>query len=360
MPSANRTPILLLAAVACADPVLDPLGASLEAWQAGVAAMAAGDPAAAQQQFRAARQSDPASPSLCAWEARAAAAGADPASAMSILDACIDPSAPAPVLLRERASAYARSGAIDRAARDLHVLIRLGAETPRSLGADPDLQALAAHPSYPGLVVTAQPILETMLVPKAVLVGERWAIELAASDAPSPLSLGLGAGEGLALEALIEDQPDPSDPSAPWRLTLRGLARGGSAAPVGPLSLALGDGRSAATPAITMARMALGPEGAAASLSTSPTTWPGSVPMPSAARTLAPQGQLGRTGAWLLIGGAPGQAPTVQPPPALSVQLELRSEGQPVYLGLAVPAGSAGEATLGHGPDGQPIRLSLP
>jgi hypothetical protein len=356
MPSAKHTPLLLLAAVACADPVLDPLGASLEAWQAGVAAMAAGDPATAQQQFQAARRSDPASPSLCAWEARAAAAGADPGGAMAILDACIDPSAPPPVLLRERASAYARSGAIDRAARDLQVLIRLGAETPRSLGADPDLQALADHPSYPGLVLTAQPTLEPVLVPKAVLVGERWAIELAAADAPSPLSLGLGAGEGLALEALIEDQPDSSDPSAPWRLTVRGLARAGSAAPLGPLSLALGDGRSAATPAISMARMALSPDGAAPP----PSTWPGSVPTPSAARALAPPGQLGRTGAWLLIGGAPGQAPTVQPPPAVSVQLELRAEGQPVYLGLAVPAGSPGEATVGHGPDGQPIRLSLP
>lgn len=351
---------LLVAAslIGCADPVLDPLSEALGAWQAGVAHMAAGDPAAALQRFQAARQADPQSPSLCAWEARALGATGDAAGALLTLNGCIDRRLPAPLLLHERAATLARSGDIEAAAADLQVLIRLGAATPRSLGQDPDLEALRDHPSYPGLVITAQPTLQLGLHPAAVLVGEPWELELHATDAPNPESLRLGGGEGLAFDALIEDQAEGSDPTDGARLTLRGRALGPSEAPVGPIGLALADGRSADAGPFSISRVRLG--GLAEGAPIAPARWPSSVPMPSAAQRIAPRAQIGRTGAWLLVGGEPGATPRLSPPSTQAIHLELRADGQPVYSGLAVPAGTKGQVELGLGPDGRPRLLDLP
>ena len=328
----------------CADPALDPLGRSLVAWQAGVAALAEGDPARARAHFVAARRDDPQSPTLCVWESRALAAANDGGAALEVLEGCHDPAAPA--VLRERASVYARRGAVREAAQALIPLVRRGLETPRSLGADPDLAVLLDHPDYPGLVVVAQPKLLPSLTPRHALVGDRWAVELILEDSPAPLSLHLGAGAGLRLEALIEDALGPAQAGGPRLVTLRGLATSPSADPVGPLTVRAPGASDAAAPLIQMDRVQLGAPSAPPPHPPPhpplPGGWPESLPMPSAARALAPPGASARTGVWLILGGSPASPPVAQPEQGRPVRLELREDGQPTWVGLALHAGGGG------------------
>ncbi len=330
----------LLFGAGCADPALDPLGDALRSWDAGVRQWQAGDAAGARASFAAARALDPASPALCAWEARAAAQVDGPDSALQLLDPCVRGAPAEPTLRLERAQLLSRTGQIERAGADLVVVLEAGLHTPESLAQLPDLAALVDHPALPGLVRSPAPRWAARPPSPSALVGDRWELQLDGEGPAGPLRLDVGGGDGLVLVALIEDLGAEVQGRRSRGFTLRGRVTTGGTGLVGPVRLQHGEGQPISVGPLRLERVALGTSPSLAGLA-----WLGELPTPSALAEAAPSGTVARVGAWTVGGGAPGEAPQVHGPTP-HIVVELRSAGQPAWTGVLLPAGAAAEVMV--------------
>jgi hypothetical protein len=335
----HRVSALLLIS-GCGDPALDPLGEALRRWDEGVRQWQAGDAAGARATFAAARALDPASPALCAWEARAVAQVDGPDAALQLLDPCIRGAPAEPSLRLERAQLLSRTGQIERAGADLVVVLEAGLHTPESLAVLPDLAALVDHPALPGLVRSPAPRWAARPPTPSALVGDRWELQLDGEGPAGPLRVDLGVGDGLALIAIIEDLGPEAQGRRPHGLILRGRVTAEGSALVGPVRLQHGEGQAVTVGPLRLERVALGapppPEGL---------PWMGELPTPSVLADSAPPGAVARVGGWTVVGGAPGEPPLVRGA-TLHATVELRTAGQPVWTGVVLPAGAAAEVTV--------------
>lgn len=335
----HRVSALLLIS-GCADPALDPLGEALRGWDEGVRQWQAGDAAGARATFAAARALDPASPALCAWEARAVAQTDGPDAALQLLDPCVRGAPAEPSLRLERAQLLSRTGQLERAGADLVVVLEAGLHTPESLAALPDLAALVDHPALPGLVRSPAPRWAARPPPPSALVGDRWELQLDGEGPSGPLRLDLGLGEGLVIVALIEDLGAEAQGRRTRGLILRGRVTAEGSALVGPLRLQLGEGQPATVGPLRLERVALGAPPPPTGLA-----WAGELPTPSVLAEAAPAGAHARVGGWTVVGGAPGEAPVVRGSQQYAT-VELRAAGQPVWTGVVLPAGAAAEVSV--------------
>ena len=336
----------VLAISSCADPALDPLGEALAAWDEGQRAWQAGDAEAARRAFAQARALDPQSPALCVWESTATAAVSGPDAALVLLDGCValTPGDPGLHLARARLRAStgggpARSAAV---AADLEVVLRAGAETPTSLSAYAELAPLADDPALGGMVRSAAPRWTLRGGLGAVLVGERFDVQVEGEGSDGPLRVDLGAGEGLAVAALVEDLGPLALGRRARSLTVRAVAARAGLHAVGPIALSIGDGAPVSLGPVTIERIELnrredGPLGI---------DWSGELLAPSDARARAEPGAIARIGAWVVVASAAPHPPRFEaeaPPHAI---LELREGGQPVWFGALLAAGTGGRVQV--------------
>lgn len=146
-----RALVILVALGGCkrADPNLVAVREALQAWEEGVAALEAGDPAEARERFAEAREHRPDDVLLAAWEAKAIADAGAPAAAVTMLDPVITARPDFAEARYNRAAYKARLGIdAEEVAADLRQAIEDGARRSREVLDDPDFAAYLDEPAF--------------------------------------------------------------------------------------------------------------------------------------------------------------------------------------------------------------------
>jgi hypothetical protein len=206
------------------DPALPRLGEAMRAYDAGRAALKAGDAAGAATSFDAALALQPDDPLLRAWRARAWIAAGRAEEASRELDLLLSDHPAQHGARSDRALLRARSGRMEAAAQDLRDLITAGAITPDAIVRDPDWQAFRGAPELAFLptsalrmtvsVPTARAYTGSEVTVRAEIAGltsEPWRLEVEQASGP------------MALVKVVEEHSAESDgtPTARLLWTLR-------------------------------------------------------------------------------------------------------------------------------------------
>lgn len=328
---------LVLLAAACGDPVLRPVKQALDEWDAGKAALEAGDRELALRRFRAARELDPGSPALAGWEARALASLDRGPEALAVLDETLRQTPDHVELRLQRAALRARLGDPSAAAEDLSPLVSAGVVHPEDIAAEADFATLGNDPATAWLV--PPPRVDVSLQGEAgtVLVGETWNL-VAELDAPGDEPLVVRrVGEGTALlrlERVVEDRLPGPDRRRLARLTWTFRAAKPGEDRAGPWQFTAGTAQTTAGPA-RVAVAALGARQASGEPWSPPT-----LPSPGEL-TERPSMKPLRVGDLVVVAAPADARITLDDAPARGVfEAELREDGQTRWMGPVLPAGS--------------------
>lgn len=184
-----RPALPALAAVlvaACADPALTPYRDAAKAYDAGRAALDAGDAATAIQRFSEARRLDPRSRALALWEGRALAQSGrlDEAIAAASDAIALDPKDANAHY--NRAAWLARAGRPTAAAAELKVALGLGAGTVWEAARDPDFAPHRGDPAF-AAVIPAQDLTATVTPTARGFVGSELVLTITLTGAEDDL-----------------------------------------------------------------------------------------------------------------------------------------------------------------------------
>ena len=245
-----RALLLLAGALGCGgDPELDPLRDALSDYDAGRAALEAGDHAAAITAFDRAAEADPGSPALQVWRAQAREAAGQEVEALAVYEAAIA-RFPRHVELRyNRAALSARRGDIDRAAKDLRFLYARDLLDPMEVGEDADFAPLIEDPDTTLLVPRPQVWLDPTVEDGAVILGASWTLQLTIETprGPTPSLSDMGSPSGLLRHVrTVEDVLDIGPRTERRQLKAEFLAVAPGRGSLGPWLVAAG-GTSALT-----------------------------------------------------------------------------------------------------------------
>ena len=170
---------MILLALACSSD--HPLKTSLEHYEAGKAALAAGESEAAVTAFRAALDVHQDAAELELWLGRALAASGDLPGAIAAATRALDLRGEWHIAHYNRACWRARSGDLELAAADLMVALD-GELDPLVIAADADLDPLRADPRYRELV-PRRALPATVSAPEeAWFVGSEWTLTFEALE----------------------------------------------------------------------------------------------------------------------------------------------------------------------------------
>jgi len=270
--------IALLLLAACDDPALAPYEASLSAYDAGRASLAAGDPADAAARFAEARTHDPNSVPLRLWEAKALADAGRLADADARITELLLADPTIGMAWYNRAAWRARAGRMEDAASDLRRALELGARSALEAADDPDFAAARAHPAFAG-VLPAQPLEAQIRGPDgAVFVGSRYPLDITIFALPSasPEIAVSGADPGCLLLGRIVQDDHAEAGALTRRLTVELRAEGPCDTTIGPFVVTAGGAR-VELPAVPVRVEA--PPGAAPAAGLPP--WPALLPLPA-------------------------------------------------------------------------------
>lgn len=208
-----------LAACGRPDPELTALARSLRLWEEGRAALEAGQPDAARDRFREAREAR-SSVLLGAWEASALARGGDLSGAIALLDEVLAAS-PSFAEARYNRAAYrvraiglrgadpadpAVSGELAAAAADLEQALGDGEIRGLSVLQDPDFASILDHPAF-GFLPSSALALSVDAPPETAFWGAEVALRihlLGIVDPPLSVAAEVASGP-LELVSVVED-----------------------------------------------------------------------------------------------------------------------------------------------------------
>lgn len=340
--------LILLLALACADPELQPLADALEAWDRARAALDAGDPGTALREVRRARTLDPRSPSLAGWEADVLRQQGDAAAALGVLDAALLVTPDHAELRLQRAWLRMSLSDVRGAAEDLAPLVRAGLVDPESLAADPIYAPLADDPETAWLVPPPRVGAETSTEAGAVLVGETWVLDVLIDvRAGAPLEVrrvGPPSGAPLRLERVVDDQLETDGRRERRRVTWTFRATGPATVALGPWTISAGRATTTVGP-VPVEVTALGAR-QSAGVSWVPASLPVPLSLAGVDAEFTPQTSSGRT----VLPAPPGSdVQLVGAPEPGSVHAEARVAGQPRWQGPILPAGTRARAVVRSG-----------
>ncbi|MEQ1507496.1 MAG: hypothetical protein ABMB14_35025, partial [Myxococcota bacterium] len=307
------------------DPELDPRARALAAWEAGRAALDAGDFATARTRFHDARALHPV-PLLGAWEARAAAAAGDNEGAVALLDAVLDRAPTFAEARYNRAAYLVRLGRIEHAAADLRQALDDGPLRSMMVLEDPDFASVLDHPAFAFLPQDALTVVVTPPPPTAFWGAEvPLHVKLLGIVSP-PLSVTADRATGpLELLTVTEDTFATSlgttgvDLGWTWRVA------GAGPVELGPLSFRAGRYTATADVVRVDAQAPPGKTATTTALTLDlPSEWIARVPARTAVRL---DGQL-------VAHALPSDRVTTEPELAPPARYELREAGTPTDVVL--------------------------
>ncbi len=233
-------PALLLALsslfLACTDPALAPLRDAATAWDAGRAALVAGDNAAAIADFGRARALDPQSAALPLWQGKAyAAAGRlDEAVAAASDSVVLDPRSG--IAEYDRAAWVARGGHLDDAALALKAALDAHAATRWSAAKDPDFSPHRSDPAFIGVLPPSDVLAGATGPTEAVFLGSEVAVDIDVMSATGDVVTLVGPDVPACLKPvrLVEDDDDGEPGTADRVLHVWFSARSACDALLGP------------------------------------------------------------------------------------------------------------------------------
>jgi len=193
--------------------VLDPLAASLAAYDRGQEALERSGYTDAAEAFAEAARLDPGSPELLAWQGAALEGAGEDAQARAVYDSGLERFPRSVDLRYSRAALAARTGDIQTAGADLRFLYARDLLDPMEAGEDPDFAPLIEHPDTTMLVPRPQVWLEARPEEGAVLVGASWSLGFTIEAPRGPELQVSNMGEGsplLRLERVVENIEDES------------------------------------------------------------------------------------------------------------------------------------------------------
>ena len=318
---------LMLAWWACsAAPVpeeLRDLGSAVRAWEAGEAALAAGDAQGALAHFQQARVARPQDALLAVWVAEAARAAGQGAVAEGALDEALALAPSLAVARTARARQRAAQGDAEGAAEDVRVALRLGAWTPRGAARETSIAPLLTHPAFDFL--PDAPLSARWEVPEGLaFLGSEVPLTLQV-DGVLPGPVMVRAPElslPLALVRMVEDEETTQEGDRRRVLTWTWRVLGAAEATVPPVTVEQA-GVQARTEAFSWTLAA--PEGAAPGAA-APLIWP----TVEGVRAGVTPPAVHRSGDrwWVVL--PPGGVAETTPPGAGSVPWHLRRDGDPV------------------------------
>lgn len=200
--------ILLWLLSACADEQLAPLKGALVEYEAGRAALAEGDAAAAAEAFAAARKGDPSSAVLALWEAKAHAQAGNLAAAEALATATLKAHPDAGLAWYNRSAWRLRLGRPEEAAADLRRALTLGVRSPYEAAIDPDFAVALGTAPFAELLPPGPAFARSEGPQGAVFLGSDVLVAVEMIAAP-PVVLSLrrsGDDPGcLRLDRVVED-----------------------------------------------------------------------------------------------------------------------------------------------------------
>ncbi len=335
-----RVAVLLL--VACGgDPVLDPIEASLTAYDAGRAALATDQPLVAAAAFAQASEAAPDQPLPVAWRAHALVQAGDLQGAFGVLDAGLTRWPGQPDLAYQRAALRARLGDLKGAAADLVDVYQSGAVLPQDAALDPDFAPLLAQPDTAALLPLPTVDVQVTGEAGAVLLGESWDLDLL---------LSLPAGAHLSLEdrseapgllrlvSVVEDQLGVEGRVEGRRVVLHYEAARPGLSQAGPWRVVAGAAETL-VPARPVEVLALGQRA-----QTQPDGPGRPLPVPSALGPADPAPRLERLEPWTVL-TAPASAKTTwmdaTGQPLDPLRVELRESGRSLLIRELLPGSPA-------------------
>lgn len=249
MSSHDRTGLLLtltlmLVGGGCGgDPVLDPLAASLKAYDRGQEALERSGYTEAAEAFAEAAGLDPSSPELLAWQGAALEGAGEDVRARTVYDSGLERFPRSVDLRYSRAALAARTGDIETAGTDLRFMYARDLLDPMEAGEDEDFAPLIEHPDTTMLVPRPQVWLEARAEEGAVLVGASWSLGFTIEAPRGPELQVSNMGEGsplLRLERVVEDIEDVSLRTTRRTLETAWTAMGEGRGRMGPWLVAAG------------------------------------------------------------------------------------------------------------------------
>ena len=337
--------VLLGLASGCGgDPLLDPFKRALVEQDAGLAALEAGDLAAASAAFDRAAEEDPASPVLQAWRAHARERAGQEEEALAIYEQAIE-RFPRDVDLRyNRASLAARRGDVDLAGRDLRFLYARDLLDPMEVGEDPDFASLIEDPDTTQLVPQPQVWVEAKVEEGAVILGGSWALRLTVESprGPEVEIRDMGKETGLLRHVrTVEDLLDEGSRTSRRTVLAEFTAVSPGKSAVGPWLVTAG-ATSAMTPSFDVEVVELpGRTSAEASAEARALQLPSLLLVgkeaPYAGTIAAGRVAMGRSGDELVLVGE-GSPP--------GVELQLREKGQVLWVARLWPAATPGRVEV--------------
>ncbi len=326
--------MLIWLLLACrGDPQLAQLSEALQHYDAGRAAVEQGDWAGAAVSFAAASARHPESPTLLGWHALALMETGQDAAARALLDRAVANHPDVLDLRYNRAVLAARTGDLQRAAADLRYLYSQSLLDPTEAGEDPAFAPLAQDPALAALVPTPQIRLQGTGEAGAVLLGDRYTLELLIESlAGAPLTIE-NIGQQSTLLQHIRTVEDVLGEQGRWTqrlVTVEWRARAGGEESIGPW-LVSGHGSTAVTDRFKVEVVVIGEQQG--------------TPQPPAEAVLLPSQILGDAELpWAgrlpdgrgVVAFAPGTSLELNTEPVGA--LELRRKGQTLWLGQLFPA----------------------
>jgi hypothetical protein len=339
---------MLLLALSCGDPELEPVADALGAWDRARVALEAGDRDAALRGVREARALDPRSPALAGWEAEVLRQQGDVAAAKTLLDAALLATPDHAELRQQRAWLRMSSGDALGAAEDLAPLVRAGLVDPETLAGDPVYASLADDPTTAWLVPPPRVVAEISTEAGAVLVGETWVLDIVVDVRVGARvevrRAGPPSGAPLRLERVVDDRLESDGRRERRRITWTFRATGPATTALGPWTVSTGRATTTVGP-VPVEVAALGAR------QSSGVSWvPESLPVPLSLAgedaELAPLTSAGRS----VLPAPPGADVTLEgaPEPGV-VHAEARAAGQPRWQGPVLPAGTRARAVVRSG-----------
>ncbi|MCB9745467.1 MAG: tetratricopeptide repeat protein [Alphaproteobacteria bacterium] len=220
--------LTLLALLACEAPRFAHLSESLQRYDAGRAALDAGDAEGAVRELQAAVAANPASAELWLWLGSAQARAGRAEEAMASATEALARRPRWSLALYNRACWSLRGGSaseaeLQRAAEDLRLALSSGELNPLEVAVDPDLAPLRAHPELSAVLPPAHLPLEVEASAEPVFLGSEWELHVQlrhAAGAPPALLLGEASTLPARPVAALETW-DPGKPLGTRGLTLR-------------------------------------------------------------------------------------------------------------------------------------------
>jgi hypothetical protein len=340
------TLILALALGACGGDeveVLDPYPSALAAYDAGVAALEAGDPERAVVALTQAVAADPRSPELPLWLGRAHAARGDYGSAVEAASAALMLQPSWGLARYNRACWRVRGGDLAAGYTDLVAALATNEVGVLQAGSDPDLAPLRADPRFSDRVPAATLPVLLEAGPESVFLSSDWTVTLLVAH-PSGETPGVRwdgpAPPGLALRRVVQDrtvQRAEVRTSIAWTWRVTGPYEG----PVGPLHATTGS-LSGQTTALEARHLA--PPGTPVA-----TGGPPALVLSSVLFADLGDGVPVRQGERVRVRVAAGDRVAWSPRPPGLVRHELREDGQATWIGWDAAAPPSTVVTVRRG-----------